>query len=337
MTPREVLLAAVRFQNPPYTPWAIEFTATPAAALERHFGGRDVSDCLHDHVVTFRAPTRENFRPVEPGKFLDLYGTLWDRTIDADIGTPCRHALPAPTLKCFRFPPCRGNEETVRKKLARYPDRAVRFSLGFALFERAWALRGMEALLMDFVERPAFAHELLDAIVAHDMELLEWARPFKPDIVHFGGDWGQQQGLIMGPRIWRAFLKPRLARLYARAHELGALVSIHCCGDVDELFDDLVEIGVNLFNPFQPEVMDVRALRKQYDRRLAFHGGMSIQRVLPFASPAEVARETRRLLRDLGRGGGYVFAPAHAVPADVPLANILAMTDVLHSQPGFHA
>lgn len=332
MTPREVLLAAVRFQNPPYTPWAIEFTATPAAALERHFGGRDVSDCLHDHVVTFRAPTRENFRPVEPGKFLDLYGTLWDRTIDADIGTPCRHALPAPTLKGFRFPPCRGNEETVRKKLARYPDRAVRFSLGFALFERAWALRGMEALLMDFVERPAFAHELLDAIVAHDMELLEWARPFKPDIVHFGDDWGQQQGMLMGPALWRRFLKPRLAEQYAAVHDIGKKVFIHSCGKVIEIFPDLIEIGLDCFNPFQPEVIDVYAAKREFGDQLSFFGGVSTQHLLPYGTPAQVKAEARRLMREVGRNGGYILAPAHSIPKDAPPENMMALIEAVNEQ-----
>lgn len=335
MTPREVLLSAIRFDNPPYTPWAIEYTAVPAQALAKHFKGQDVSARLHDHMVTFRAPTREGFKEIGPGRFQDPYGTIWDRSIDPDIGTPIHYPLPGPSLKGFKFPKCKGSEEAVRAKLAKYPERAVRMSHGFTLFERAWALRGMEHLLMDFVERPAFAHELLDAIVEHDMEVLQWGGQFKPDIIHFGDDWGQQQGLIMGPRIWREFLKPRLARLYARAHELGAVVSIHCCGDVDELFDDLVEIGVNLFNPFQPEVMDIVALKKQYHGRLAFHGGMSIQRVLPFGTPEDVRKETRRLIREIGRGGGYVFAPAHQIPADVPVKNILAMVEVLTAQKGW--
>jgi uroporphyrinogen decarboxylase len=138
----------------------------------------------------------------------------------------------------------------------------------------------------------------------------------------------------MGPRFWREFLKPRLARLYARAREAGRIVSIHTCGDVTELLDELVEMGVNVFNPFQPEVMDILAVKSRYHGRLAFHGGMSIQRVLPFGTPEEVRRETRRLMNEIGRGGGYIFAPAHAVPADVPTGNVLAFLEVLRSQPG---
>ena len=97
---------------------------------------------------------------------------------------------------------------------------------------------------------------------------------------------------------------------------------IHSCGDVDELFDDLIDAGLNCFNPFQPEVMDVYDLLPRYRGRLAFHGGLSTQKTLPFGTPESVRAESERLLA-LGRGGGYIFAPAHDVEGDVPLDNML--------------
>ncbi len=108
---------------------------------------------------------------------------------------------------------------------------------------------------------------------------------------------------------------------------------IHSCGDVDELFDDLIEAGLNCFNPFQPEVMDVYSLLPRYRGRLAFHGGLSMQRTLPFGSVEDVRAETRRLL-ELGRNGGYILAPAHDVEGDVPLENMLAMIEIVQNQPG---
>ena len=138
----------------------------------------------------------------------------------------------------------------------------------------------------------------------------------------------------MGGALWRAFIQPALRRMYEPVKAAGKYLSIHSCGDVDELFDDLVEMGLNCFNPFQPEVMDVWSLLPAYRGRLAFHGGLSTQRTLPFGSVEEVRDETRRLL-ELGRQGGYIFAPAHDVEGDVPLENMLAFIDMVQSQPRY--
>ncbi len=122
--------------------------------------------------------------------------------------------------------------------------------------------------------------------------------------------------------------------MYAAVREAGKLVMIHSCGNVDELFDALVDAGVNCFNPFQPEVTDVYALLPRYRGRLAFHGGLSTQRTLPFAAPGQVQAETRCLL-ETGAEGGYIFAPAHDVEGDVPLENLLAMIETVQSQSGW--
>ena len=334
MTRRDVIRMAVSFDEPPYVPWHIDFTEKPLKQVIEHFGTGDLS-AVGNHIFNIPNPLA-TFREVELDKFRDAYGTVWDRSIDKDIGTPCEYPLPEPTLNGYTFPRVEdyADEQSARKLIEDNRMLFGRFEIGFSLFERAWTMRSMEGFLTDMLERPQFAHELLDAICEHDLMLLEWAMQFEPEMVHFGDDWGSQHGLIMGPRLWREFIKPRLARLYGRVREAGKVVSIHSCGDVDELFTELIEIGLDVFNPFQPEVMDVYALKREYHGKLAFHGGMSTQRVLPFGSPGKVRQETEGLLREIGRGGGYIFAPAHATPGDVPLDNILAMLDVLHSQPG---
>ena len=171
---------------------------------------------------------------------------------------------------------------------------------------------------------------IADYNIAHVRKALE----YDVDAVYFGDDWGQQRGLQMGPQTWREFILPVLRRMYAVVRDAGKFVMIHSCGDVDELFDDLIEAGLNCFNPFQPEVMDVKSLMKQYHGRLAFHGGMSTQKTLPYGTVDDVRRETEELL-ELGRDGGYIFAPAHAVEGDVPLENMLAFIETVQAQPGF--
>jgi uroporphyrinogen decarboxylase len=112
----------------------------------------------------------------------------------------------------------------------------------------------------------------------------------------------------------------------------GKKAFLHCCGKVEEIFPDLVEIGLDVFNPFQPEVMDIFALKKEYQGKLSFWGGISIQRLLPFGTREEVKREVQRILRELGQGGGYIAAPSHALPKDIPCENVLAMLEVIRNQ-----
>ena len=138
---------------------------------------------------------------------------------------------------------------TCRPLLAAHADRFRYVSIAFSLFERAWTLRGMEQLLMDMLEAPEFVDELLDAITAFDLGILEEVLSLDIDGVMFGDDWGQQSGLIFGRRLWQRFIKPRIAQLYGAVKRAGKAVLIHCCGQVQELFPELIEAGLDVFNP----------------------------------------------------------------------------------------
>jgi uroporphyrinogen decarboxylase len=148
----------------------------------------------------------------------------------------------------------------------------------------------------------------------------------------FGDDWGMQHGLIMGPRMWRKFLKPCLKRMYGRVKSAGKFVLQHSCGDISEVYPDLAEIGLDAHQTFQPEIYDIAEIKRQYAGKLSFWGGISTQRLLPFATPDEVRSETARIIGVMGQGGGFIAAPTHAVPPDVPPENILAMADVFQHQ-----
>jgi uroporphyrinogen decarboxylase len=244
--------------------------------------------------------------------------------------------IPEPTLKGYTFPDPLAPYvfEHVPENIEKCADRFRVFDIGFSLYERAWTLRGLQTLLMDFVDNPGFVHELLNSIADYNIVQIKEALKYDIDAVHFGDDWGQQHRLQMGPKLWHEFIYPVLKRMYQVVKDAGRYVTIHSCGDVDELFDDLVAIGLDCFNPFQPEVMDVAGLIHQYRGRLAFYGGMSTQKTLPYGTVDDVRRETQRLL-GLGKDGGYIFSPAHDVPKDVPLENMLAFIDIVQHQPGY--
>jgi uroporphyrinogen decarboxylase len=335
MTKREVVRLVLEGKKPPYVPWSCGFTHEAWEKLVGHFGKDGLDTALEDHILGLGGAVGF-FTDIGQGRVRDFFGVVWDRSVDKDIGVVEGCVLPEPTLGGYEFPDPRDESffEGIPAGIERFGDRFRVFQIGFSLYERAWTLRGMQNLLMDFIENPDFVRELLRTIADYNIAQVRKALEYDIDAVYYGDDWGQQTGLQIGPGLWREFIKPELARMYGVVREAGKFVTIHSCGKVDELFDDLVEIGLNCFNPFQPEVMDVAELMAKYRGRLAFHGGMSTQRTLPYGSVAEVRAETERLLA-LGANGGYIFAPAHAVEGDVPLKNMLAFLDVIKAQPGF--
>ena len=334
MTKREVVRMVLDGKRPPYVPWSFGFTFEARRKLVEHYGTSDLEPIFGNHLLGLGSGVGF-FEDLGNDRVRDVFGVVWNRSVDKDIGIVEGLVLPEPTLAGYEFPDPEGDRffAGIEDRIARWGDRFRVFNIGFSLFERAWTLRGMENLLMDFVEHPDFVRELFHAIGDYNIRQARKAMGYDIDAVYFGDDWGQQAGLIMGPRFWREFIRPVLAKMYGAVRAGGKFVMIHSCGDVDELFDDLVGLGLNCFNPFQPEVMDVMELLPRYRGRLAFHGGMSTQRTLPYGTVEDVRAETRRLL-ELGREGGYIFSPAHAVEGDVPLANMLAFIEEVQAQPG---
>jgi len=338
MTRRQVVIDALQFRTPVYVPWAWAPTLQCADRLKPDLARRGLGDLpqfVGRHFLDVTS-TLARFESVGPGRVRDLYGVTWDRSVDHDIGVTIDWPIRRPEdLDTYAWPDSDDAHwyAGLASDLATGRNLFRRYMLGFSLYERAWTMRGMSDLLMDMVERPAFVERLLDRITEHNLGQIRKAVSLDIDAVYFGDDYGMQTGLIMGLAHWRRFIKPRLARMFAPVCEAGKFVMMHSCGCVAELFDDLIEIGLNCFNPFQPEVMDVFAIKRRYHGRLAFHGGLSIQRTLPFGTAAEVRRETQRLI-EAGRAGGYIFSPSHAVPPDVPPENLVAMMETLRAQPG---
>ncbi len=274
------------------------------------------------------------FVEVAPDIWQDEFGVQWDRRVDKDIGVVCNRLVTPENVNSFGFPnpddPSRYS--SFDKMVKQNGDTAVLVSLGFSLFERAWTLAGMEAVLMAMASDTRFADVLLDRILEFNLAIIENACTRAVDIFRFGDDWGHQRGVLMGPDLWRRFIKPRFRRMCELVKSKGKLVMLHCCGKVDELFDDLIECGLDIFNPFQPEVMDVFEIKKRYGDRLTFYGGISIQRTLPFGTVQQVRDEVRRLIDVVGAHGGYIASPSHDIPGDAKPENIAAMIEVLQNQ-----
>ncbi|MBI5961754.1 MAG: hypothetical protein HY866_23655 [Chloroflexi bacterium] len=206
-------------------------------------------------------------------------------------------------------------------------------NFGFALFERAWLLRGFETFLAELVTDPDFAADLLDRITAIQLTLIRRFIALGVDGGYFGDDYGAQKNLLFSPATWRALIKPRLAQLFAPFREAGLPVLMHSDGQIAKILPDLVEIGLTTLNPVQPEVIDHSWLHSTFDRRLAFYGGISTQTVLPYGSPDEVRSAARGAISALAPDHtGLMLAPSHRLMADIPVENIDALLEIFRNQ-----
>ncbi len=204
------------------------------------------------------------------------------------------------------------------------------------IWEMAWYLRGMDRLVADFAEDPDFANDLLDRITDRSVRRATAYARAGCDILQFGDDIGTQTRLMMSPATYRRWLKPRLRRVVdaAKAVNPDVLIFYHSCGHVTGLIPDLIEAGVEVLNPIQPESMDFAALHRQYGKDLSFNGTLGTQSVMPFGTPDQVRAETRRVLAIAGPQGGLLPCPTHLLEPEVPWANIEAYVEACRTWQG---
>jgi uroporphyrinogen decarboxylase len=235
MTKRKVVNLALEGKRPPYVPWNIGLTQEAQEKLQRHFGRSDLEDILQNHFLGL-GNAIGFFTDISPNLFQDVFGVVWDRSIDKDIGDVQGRVLPQPTLKGYTFPDPLDPRffDDIPERIVKYGDRFRIFQIGFSLYERAWTLRGWENLMIDFYEHPDFVHKLLNTIADYNISQAKEALRYDIDAIYFGDDWGMQRGLQMGPAVWHEFIYPVLERMYGVVREADKYVMIHSCGDVDE-------------------------------------------------------------------------------------------------------
>jgi len=199
-------------------------------------------------------------------------------------------------------------------------------SMAMTIFEVSWQIRGFNELLSDFLINEEYAQCLLDRITKLRCFQAKRFAQAGVDVLHIGDDVGMQDRLMMSPFLWRKWLKPRLAQVIESVKQVNPKIFIfyHSDGYIEPIIPDLIEVGVNVLNPVQPECMDPVKLKKQYGDQLAFWGTVGIQTTLPFGTPEHIKQVVRERIETVGKGGGLIIAPTHVIEPEVPWENIMA-------------
>ncbi len=339
MTRRQIIIDALNHKNTPKIPYHLDFTQQAIDNLINYTKDPDIVDKLGSYIKYTQYwgwPTELTDRP---GFYKDEFGVVWNRNgADKDIGLPEKNLIEDFEDYSYEFPVfdevrLRAECEEITKDKDT-DDRFRMYGIGFSMFERAWSISGMENVLMSMVACPDETLEFFEKICDYNCKVLDVVLEYDFDGIYFGDDWGQQKGLIMGREHWRNFIMPQMKRMYKKVKDKGLLVFQHSCGDCIDIFPDLIEIGLDCYQTFQPEVYDVELVKGKYGDKLSFWGGVSTQQVLPYVTPDEVKKEVKRLCKVLYKDGGYIVAPTHALAFDVPPENIIAMVEAFKELNG---
>ncbi len=350
MLPRERVIKALNHEIPDRCPMQISFTPEFAERLKKDLG----LDIVESHNPHGGGNTYELERALGEDMLLTSVGWANSYYMDGDYYTdewgvgwrsvkyhtkygtgrytePVVHPLSKEKAIESYKPP-----DPDRSELYKESERVVKtyrdeyWIVGVVvttIFECAWALRGLEALLIDFVENPELANYILDIPYKYHLKVAKRLVEIGVDMIWTGDDMGTQNQMLISPEYWRKFFKPRMKNLFDELKKINPDIKIayHSDGFIEPIIPDLIEIGLDVLNPVQPPCINISRVKNLYGDRLCFWGSVDEQYTLPFATPEKVYRTVKNNIKVLGKDGGLIIGPTHHIQLDTPLENFWAM------------
>ncbi|MCZ7545455.1 MAG: hypothetical protein M5R40_18905 [Anaerolineae bacterium] len=348
LNPRERVLLALDHQPTDRVP--VDFLGTDEtwANLKQHLGLADTEAVYRRLGVDLRHPRMEYVGPpykrLPDGSYIDAWGIQWTPQaypfgVYYEIGNHAlAHITDASQLDDYPWPDPAWWRADAIADYVRQLDAETPYALALeefgdpgGFFEISWYLRGMEQFMIDMLVNPDIAHEILRRVTDVYLGRLRSRdgrarRPHRPDLDQRRHCAPERPDAL--PRHLAGADLPQHERFNRRVHELGARVMYHSCGSVIKAIPGLIEMGIDVLDVIQVSAadMDPAVIKARFGDRLAFHGGVDVQGLLPVVdTPEAVADAVRRLIDILGEGGGYILSPSHNIQADVTPQKILAI------------
>ncbi len=355
MKHRERVQMALNHEKPDRCPMQISFTPEFAARLRKnidiennkkyhnpHGGGNDyLLERYIDSDLLLTSVGWANSYYQEEGSYTDEWGVGW-KSVEYDtkygkgryteiVGHPLADEE---NLDSYQPPDPNRSElyEEAKRVLDLYQDEY--FIVGVTvttIFECAWALRGLERMMMDFIEKPDLADEILNIPYKYHLAAAKKLAKMGVDMIWIGDDMGAQNSMLISPQLWRRFFKSKMANFISELKEINPDIKVayHSDGVIYPIIPDLIEIGLDVLNPVQPQAMDPVYLKKEYGDKLSFWGTIDEQHTLPFGTQAEVKNEIEERIDKVGYNGGLIIGPTHHVQLDTPMENFWTMVNTI--------
>jgi len=351
---RERVLMALSHEQPDRCPMQISFTPEFALRLRKDIGQEGVS--LHnphgggntyelerhlDEDMLLTSVGWANSYYMSDKAYVDEWGVGWDVfKYDTKFGKGhyteiVKNPLADDSAIDSYQPPDPNRPELyseAERVISKYGDEYWIVGVTVCtIWETAWALRGLEQMLMDLVLNPDLANRILDITYQYHLTAAKKLVQMGVDMIWTGDDMGIQEGMLIAPEQWRQIFKPRMATFISTLKEINPDVKVayHCDGDLYQIVPDLVEIGLDVLNPIQPACIDPAKIKEDFGDKLCFWGTMDEQHTLPFGTPADVENEVKKRLETIGKDGGLIIGPTHHVQLDTPLENFWAMVNTI--------
>ncbi len=347
MTSRERVLAALDRRPPDRVPAVlygemVGYVPKVAELLHEKCGDTPPVDHFgYDITGVFIGPMREKpdfsrYLEIDEHTAVDDWGIGWQGghyLHYAQILHPLEKLAPD-EIRAYPFPDLGAEYRYVdlRREVAAAHERGLAVAcFPGSIFETAWEMRSMSQLFVDIAMDRETADFLLDRITDIAAAAARRLAEAEIDVLILGDDIAQQTGMMMSLAMWEEVFKPRLTRVICAAKEVRPEIKIfyHSDGDVRDAIPGLIDAGVEVLNPVQPECMDPAWVKKEFGNRLAFFGTVSVQKTMPFGTPDDIRAEVKLRMETIGQGGGLLISPAHVLQPDTPWENIVAFFEAV--------
>lgn len=344
-SPRENLLKVLRRSGMEKVPVDFVLCESQVEEFEKRYGHRDYFSFFGLSHRSFEMNVQRNFssgpelykrESLPASTVFDEYGIGHSKGSEyAFHMTRMHHPLKGADLNeilDYPYPTVpEGELANLKERVSelRSGDLASFAFMQMTVWEASWYLRSMDELMVDMMMQDERATALLDRITQFAVSKASAYAKAGVDILSLGDDIGTQDSIMMDVELWQNWLKPRIAEVIEAARQINPhiLIFYHSCGYILPFIDQLIEIGVDILNPVQPECMSFNEVHDLYGDRLSFWGTLGTQELLPFGTKEQVLQTTLSRLEKCGESGGLVIGPTHMVEPEVPWENLSAIME----------